>query len=50
MEIIVRARISEDFPRFGADNPRFAVEVERSIRRRLQLRPQDRIVLELSKD
>lgn len=50
MEIIVRARISEDFPNLGTDNPRFVAEVEKSIRRRLQLRPQDRIVLELSKE
>ena len=48
MEIIVRGRMFEDFPDVARNCPGFAVEIEKVIRRRLRLRPQDRVVLELS--
>lgn len=50
MEIVVRGRTLEDFPDVGVETSGLVYAVEKVIRRRLQLRPQDRIVVELRTD
>ena len=50
MEIVVRGRVLEDFPDLGTKTSSLACEIEKVIRRRLQLRPQDHVVVELRTD
>ncbi len=47
MEITIRGRCPEDFPDVRMFNSRLAGELARSVRQRLELRPNDRVTIEI---
>ncbi len=47
MEIIIKGTVEKDFPNLKGKNEEFIAKMGESVRRRLELRPEDKVIFDI---